>query len=76
MKRKQKVDTMSLLKRTSLRDQQEEITNSFALPKPQIEENHKFQSNQIYKNHEKKLIWLSFGVAVVMLISIIGRIVS
>lgn len=27
----------------------------------------------MYKNHERKLIWLAFGVAAIMLISIFGR---
>ncbi|WP_160169440.1 MULTISPECIES: hypothetical protein [Lysinibacillus] len=29
---------------------------------------------QLYKSQEKKLIWLSFGVAIIMLLSILGRI--
>ncbi|MDQ0341907.1 hypothetical protein J2S14_000700 [Lederbergia wuyishanensis] len=28
----------------------------------------------MYKKHEKGLIWLAFGVATIMLISILGRI--
>ncbi len=28
----------------------------------------------LYKSQEKKLIWLSFGVAIIMLLSILGRI--
>lgn len=28
----------------------------------------------MYKKHERNLIWLTFGVAVIMLISILGRI--
>ncbi|MFS0673928.1 hypothetical protein [Ornithinibacillus sp. 179-J 7C1 HS] len=30
----------------------------------------------IYQNHERKLVWLSFIVAAIMLLSIIGRLVS
>ncbi|MBC5637981.1 hypothetical protein H8S33_14385 [Ornithinibacillus sp. BX22] len=29
-----------------------------------------------YQSHEKKLVWLSFIVAAIMLLSIIGRLVS
>jgi hypothetical protein len=28
----------------------------------------------LYKSQERKLIWLSFGVAIIMLLSILGRI--
>jgi hypothetical protein len=75
VKRKQKIHTMSPLIKTNIKDQQEK-TNSFTFPKLQNEEIQKFQSNQMYKKHEKKLIWLSFSVAVIMLLSIIGKIVS
>ncbi|WP_157052540.1 hypothetical protein [Ornithinibacillus contaminans] len=30
----------------------------------------------MYKIHEKKLLWLTLGVAAIMLLSIIGRLVS
>ncbi|CAM3994073.1 Uncharacterised protein [Lederbergia lenta] len=29
----------------------------------------------MYKNHERKLIWLAFGVAAIMLVSIVRRII-
>ncbi|MEN2465778.1 hypothetical protein [Ornithinibacillus sp. FSL M8-0202] len=41
-----------------------------------VETERKPPSKPIYQSHEKKLVWLSFVVAAIMLLSIIGRLVS
>ncbi len=33
------------------------------------------ECGNMYKNHERKLIWLAFGVAAIMLVSIVRRII-
>ncbi|MDF1509987.1 hypothetical protein PZE06_17735 [Robertmurraya sp. DFI.2.37] len=34
------------------------------------------KSNAMYQRHERKLVWLTFIVAAIMLLSIIGRVVG
>ncbi|WP_010095258.1 hypothetical protein [Ornithinibacillus scapharcae] len=34
------------------------------------------KTNTMYQSHERKLVWLTFIVAAIMLLSIIGRVVS
>lgn len=34
------------------------------------------RSNSMYQSHERKLVWLTFIVAAIMLLSIVGRVVS